>query len=1292
MRNSFFFRLRGFLSRGLRLRGFLSRGFLSRSFLSAGILSAGILLAANCSTVAAQNDSGLLFYLSGNSLQADVSAGKAQPNFVRGVTIIPDGAHGNALRCDEDQLLSYWAHGNIHAQRGTLCFYWRAGVEPFTETEFPLFRVGYSDHSSWDMVWLRIDYNGHGFDAFVTDVNLARIRISHTMPQLPDAMQWTHFALAWDENRGVSFYVNGEKVGQRDTTVVLDAALDQFGAHSRIISPYQVQSAYNFRRGGDIDEIRIYDQALGDALIRQVAQGEDYRPTLLMRSATDRQWNDEWAFRYGWTNGQLPPALERRTTAVRKVQILEAYDQKTWWWKANDGIRETTWPGVYNRSRIIGRNDYFQLPDWFCYSISGHDVRFNMPAELWNYLEISGGGDGQISITPNRDGSGGQQRFIREKGRERTFHKMETPVVGQTVVFSNNVQETPLGEVDAFHVYEGDAPAGFARLAYTLSSDPSALTNPNIDEVLQYIRGRHPADERTVLTAIPGGADSPTRSVAQPTAAAMPLVHIIVPSDFRSVGLTDPSAASGRAFTQGWYNLHGGLDGIRITLPPMHIPTVANGLFPLNIQIKDPIWPLRNMFDFSFSMRPDEERILWLDLRDRILPNDKPLYLAIAGSAGFNADMLAGARIELVFKERDEARAEHVADRFMQVRDNYGFIVEERPNERRLNKYVQFENDLTDLLRIDPDHKEGREYWYIANPSQPPPPVYVAPAPAGVPLWAHLQIEYLKRYRHFIEWQIDNRQIDNGEFGGGLSDDSDFGNWMPPLALLGVIPEKIEKSVSAMMEAIYDNDMLVNGISKIQADGLHTYEEGTNTIGYLNLLRIGNPKEAERMMEAAHSVKNQVTGINSAGHTHFRSDYFSATKVASKGVWGWTDSRVSSSLVPAMHLGELYGNETAKQNVIDIADGLLAHSTTLPDGRVRIDFSIHFETDEHRPSGMGISAPVFWAAWRWTGNDKYLKPLLGDLRTINSVTSNMLDIASLRQQVSRQLGESNADGNHFLRWQLTGDKKHLETLYRSLLETAILYEYYNTLGYVWTDRLSFRVTDIQRSRLGGVSHERSNFFAGNAVSWRFNHDGDAEKMAILVPFSTPKALNLEFFNTDTQQMEAQMTGWDVLNGEWELIQGTDTNGDGTIDQETMRKKVAFGREETVTLTIPPRQQTMVQMKLAGNGVSIVLQRPDLAIGEEDVQIVGDQVTVTVHNLGFAPAPATPIVLTDRTGQKIYYMATVPPLEGTHDLLPKKTQVTLTLPPAIKCDNCRVIVDPENTVSEIRKSNNSVQLR
>ncbi len=165
------------------------------------------LLGAAIAAAQQPREPGLLFYLSGDrGLAADYAAGgDPAPNFVNNVRTVPGGARGSYIQCGDEQTLSYWAPGNIYAQRGTLAFYWRSR-DPAGKTEFPIFRVGYADHSSWDMVWLRIDYNGKpGFDAFVTDVNLGRTRISYAMPAFPRPDQWVHVALAWDETRGIRF-------------------------------------------------------------------------------------------------------------------------------------------------------------------------------------------------------------------------------------------------------------------------------------------------------------------------------------------------------------------------------------------------------------------------------------------------------------------------------------------------------------------------------------------------------------------------------------------------------------------------------------------------------------------------------------------------------------------------------------------------------------------------------------------------------------------------------------------------------------------------------------------------------------------------------------------------------------------------------------------------------------------------------------------------------------------------------------------------------------------------------
>ena len=173
------------------------------------MLSAAAAVLGLAAGAAQAEPAGLLFRLSADkSLTADYAAGDPVPNFAYGAHLVPTGVSGGALSDDDDVVLAWKAPGNIYAQRGTLSFFWRSrtpvGVAPFV-----LFRVGFADHTSWDMVFLRIDWNGSGFDAFVTDNNLARTRVSFKLPAKPGPDVWTHLAFTWDETKGIELYVDG---------------------------------------------------------------------------------------------------------------------------------------------------------------------------------------------------------------------------------------------------------------------------------------------------------------------------------------------------------------------------------------------------------------------------------------------------------------------------------------------------------------------------------------------------------------------------------------------------------------------------------------------------------------------------------------------------------------------------------------------------------------------------------------------------------------------------------------------------------------------------------------------------------------------------------------------------------------------------------------------------------------------------------------------------------------------------------------------------------------------------
>jgi hypothetical protein len=426
------------------------------------------------------------------------------------------------------------------------------------------------------------------------------------------------------------------------------------------------------------------------------------------------RWREEWLLRYGWNRaGDIPPCLDAPATSVRKVEIHDVYDLKQWWWKGTDGIRETTWPSVYNRSRLPGRTDYFILPDWNCYSLSGRSVMLNLPDESWNHVEISGAAGGTASLlscNPETARNMAAPLFTRPFGQERTFHRLSEPRRGGKIRFDNLIPETPFGEFQVYHVSPGAEPPGKITLAYTLTGKAEA-DNPSLAELQSYIRGRYLPDERQVMVALPPGAPrTPKQSAAE---SFLPVVHILVPFEFRTVRHYGGNYAR---YTYTWENLNGGLDGIALDIPPLAVKPLQGGYFPLNIRVMDPLWPDRVLFDFTCSVRPGEARTLWMDTRDRVLPNGRSLYITIAGAGSdFGSGSLEGAQIRLIFKDRKEAAKEQEIDRFTQVRDNAGQMSEESPNIKKFRLYARFGEDMTDLFRVNPDHIPGRYYWARYN-------------------------------------------------------------------------------------------------------------------------------------------------------------------------------------------------------------------------------------------------------------------------------------------------------------------------------------------------------------------------------------------------------------------------------------------------------------------------------------------------------------------------------------------------------------------------------------------------
>lgn len=1174
---------------------------------------------------------GLLFWLSGeHGSVPETAKGNPVPNFFKNVETVEDGAHGKALRCLENQLFAYWAPGNIYAERGCLSFFWRSRT-PLGETEFPLFRVSFADHSSWDSLFLRIDYNGHGIDAFVTDINLSRIRVSYTFEQLPKPDQWFHIAFAWDETVGVMLYVDGKQVAFQEKKAILYGGLDQFGTHSRIISNAQVQSSYNYMRTGDFDEIRIYDRMLTE---EQVAELTCFREPELVpqdtRSLADPRWKEEWEIRYGFNGENPPPPISHRCTRVRKVEIHDAWDQKRWWWKGCDGIRETTWPGVYNRSGLPGRCDYFVLPDWDCYSVSGKEITFVPVAdEAFNHIEISGSAQGMLRIHGRLE----EQYLGKRMASERSVLRLPEPVRNVEVTFTNDVIEEPIGDITLLMVEPGMAPMGVKRERFVLSRRDTGQ-EPAMKEAVRFLAGRYLKDECTVLyghrlSSEAGRNPKTQKGQDLKEQENLPLYHMLLPYEADSTV---------------------GMDGLLLHLPALQAEPSCGDYILVNLQVKDPLWAYRNLIQFTFAVKPGQEKDIWLDCRDRILPEGKVLSLSIAFSTMVTVENIEETILELVYKTAEEAKAEHTVDRWIQIKDNYANLVEENPSNEHFNLYNRFLGDLKDLLKVCPNHRLAREYWYDKFKTQAPSVTKTA-CPPGVPLWAWRQTEYMGYVKRFIRWWIDKRQIANGEFGGGLSDDGDLTAWWPGPAMTGCMPEKIKKSLETEMEAFYDQGMFSNGLCAIQTDQLHTLEEGIQCLGQCLTLMPDSPKYLERAMENARGLF-YVTGVNDKGHRHMLSGYYSGTRIATEDAWSYSASDSFHVLHPTYMLVRYNGSPKARKLVLELADAMLDHYY---DGQMHV--LVNVKTDEDQVHERTREWPLFYAAWQFTGDKKYLKPI--DCRLYERQQDRYGDLTELQKQT--------------------------ETIYEELIRQAKLREYINTDGQLWVDRGVIDIAQIQRDRIGGVGHERFSLYPRHTLRWEFAPSQETD-VAVLVTETRTARICLYAYNMTDEIRKARLILEDVLPGIWKVETGYGASMEAcrnrTEDQRPLK------RFDGVEVVFEPECYTKLTLTLLESGTPY-WQSPDLAIGLDDVIIRDSCIRVVVHNLGGADSAVTTLALKDKDG-RILRSSQIPPIPAPNDLYPKTVEIPLWTR-GLSLTGCYLELDPECRLEEITRNNNRIEL-
>lgn len=146
----------------------------------------------------------------------------------------------------------------------------------------------------------------------------------------------------------------------------------------------------------------------------------------------------------------------------------------------------------------------------------------------------------------------------------------------------------------------------------------------------------------------------------------------------------------------------------------------------------------------------------------------------------------------------------------------------------------------------------------------------------GMPQWAVKQREAMGRLLEVIRWWIENRQLDNGEMGGGYGDDVEMlRQWH--VFIGGADDAIVKRGWLKLAHGVWYSGTIERGYSRAASDVQHSAEPTADTQPAMVGLDYGNPVWVERCMETMKLMRDFWTGINARGHRHFKSAFIGAT-------------------------------------------------------------------------------------------------------------------------------------------------------------------------------------------------------------------------------------------------------------------------------------------------------------------------------------------------------------------------------------------------------------------------------
>ena len=1194
-----------------------------------------------------------LFYASFDKrVLADRAQGDAAPLGNKGVRIARRGRQGRALFLDWGALISFGAAGNVYPQQGTLSFWWQLD-EPPGKSPFSIIRISTRQLHSPEHLFAHLFWTGQTLKLRLFDRDSRILEADAGISAGVVAGRWFLLAFTWHELEGLRFYVDGLEVGNHLGRYHFGRWLDQIGIHTQALTPFHRES--NERRAY-VDEFRVFPEALSPGAIENLSQLGAGRGG---RHASAKQVDDglrsgHWADRFGWNDPEAALPLTA-PIAIRPVGILSARDLKRASPAAVDGFSESSWPPA--------------MPG---YPQEGRTLRLKVPPEAISHLCLRGNLKGKIY------GSEGSRRLLLwDLSTERSIE-------------SAKLLKAPL----SVPWIEVERESGRVRELSLLSirQVPSNGTQSTEGEGLTF--RLLPAE---LAADVPGQSARQVRSLfgrrTELRAGYLPRdreAWVAVPEESYPAPSTLPESPP----TQGFRHIflppflgHIVVKSVRIRLDGSGQNTSVESR--MRWTVKDPILPQRDLISLDYRWSAEKPAEFEMDLGNCFVPAGRALWMTVASDrTDFFSQHFETARIQVRTATEwrlpgEEAPSTDLfADRFLLIRQGLRRLTRgldwmsmDFASARRNFSSVDETFRLVEgVLQSRPKDPLALSFKGLLQRDSIPPEYRENPSsPSAHPQWAIQQKRLVDHFRQIAHWWIENRQFQDGPFGGGVEGDTRLAAHWPGIALMDGPARRLKESLISLLEARLRDGILENGLNREIQPIRQAYESGLNLAPMLALLDYGNPRWIEMLMETSLHL-DRLTAANPAGHRHFQSSRVSASESSRQGIYAREEAWSPLLWHSALTLADYNRNPILVDRLKEYAAARLDHWKK--DRNRHLTLAIHFPSDE--TVTRGLPGPplldLMWGVFRVTGDPEYLWPF-GRL-----VETNHTDTALTTSARWQPFLPETAGAGPFLQLlpKLSLWNRHLHFSEAALLARQYAYEATGRKGYLLDYQAALLkhleqnrnlVTEAepspggvfiphratQRARLGGIAHANQQIYAGHALSW----ENTRGQVAALVSQARPDALEVTAFNLGETLHDVQLRVWNLENGTYKITEGLDLNDDGQVDIGLNRRILRLKRHSAIPLTLRGGKATIIKAAQQERGTP-VQKLPDLALGAKDFRYEtdSDRGEVTLHNLGSVPSHPFRLRIRNAKGAVIFERQ-ISSLPAPLDLRPKTIAVPLS---------------------------------